>query len=195
MSDNMKTQLLKPEQNISLKPKENTQYVLIPEGEVSVDIVLENKGIDVELIVPYILKGNDTVALKTLSKHTVPNTSCKVEIGCVLYDSSESDYLGTINVQKNAQESKSSLNDKAIVMGESVKNSSQPILEIEANDVIVSHGATTGSIQDDQLFYLMSRGFSEEEAEKLLIKAFLAHLLDNINDERIKEKVQQKLYV
>lgn len=190
----METQLLDSEKKIVLKPTESAQFVLVPEGKVDVEIVFEKPSIEVEFIVPYILKDTDSVDLSTLSKHLAPNTSCKVKVGCVLYDSSQSDYIGRINVSKNAHETKSTLSDRAITMGEAVKNSSEPILEIETSDVVVSHGATTGSIQDDQLFYLMSRGFTKEEAEKILVKAFLSHLLDNINDERIKKKVEEKLY-
>lgn len=190
----MKTKLLRSENNIVLKPTEDIQFVLVPENKVDVEIIFEKPGVNVELIVLYILHNDESVVLSTLSKHTVPNTSCEVKVGCVLYDFSKSDYLGRIQVLKNAQESKSTLSDKAVTMGDFVKNSSNPILEIEANNVTVSHGATTGGIQEDQLFYLMSRGFTKPEAEKLLVKAFLSDLLNNINDEKIKKEVEEKLY-
>ncbi|OGC63195.1 hypothetical protein A2264_00690 [candidate division WWE3 bacterium RIFOXYA2_FULL_46_9] len=72
-----------------------------------------------------------------------------------------------------------------MVVGENTKSHSQPILQIDANDVRASHGATTGRIDEEQVYYLTSRGLSAEDAQNLIIKGFLGTLLDMVKDEKI----------
>src|SRR3989344_2294735 len=168
----MKIELLKSQQNIILEPQEDTQYVIIPSGEASIDLILNKQGISAELFALFALKGSENVFLSTRSVHKVPHTTCTINVKGALFDSSVSNYIG-----------------------KKTRNASQPILEIEADDVKASHGATTGRINADQIYYLMSRGLSKEAAEKVIISGFFEALLSKVVDEKIREQVRKKLNV
>lgn len=190
----MKTEFLKSSGKIVLEPKEDTQYILVPENSVEVVVEPKTQGIKAELLIIYKLVDNEKVSVRTSSVHKIPNTTCMVDVKAVLNDSSHSNYIGKIIIVKEAQQTASYLEDNVLVLGENVKNESQPILEIEADEVKASHGATTGRISNDQLYYLMSRGVSKESAQEIIVEGFFESLLDKITDETIREKVRSKLY-
>ena len=111
----------------------------------------------------------------------------------VLLDGGKSDYIGKIIIEKPAQQTSSYLDDSVLVVGEDTHNNSQPILEIEADDVKASHGATTGRVDDMQVYYLKSRGFNELEAKNLIVEGFLRATLSRIQDEKVRSKVSVTL--
>ncbi len=189
----MKVELLQPNQNITISPSEDTQYVVIPTGETSVEILLEKEGLSAELLAVFSLKNRDTVSLATKSVHKAPHTKCMVNVKGALFDSSMSEYIGKIIIEKPAQQTVSFLEDNILSIGNSTRNHSQPILEIEADDVKASHGATTGRIDEEQIYYLMSRGLSRDEAEKAVISGFFESVLVQIKDEKIREKAREAL--
>ncbi len=191
----MKVELLKSQQNIKLEPQEDTQYVIIPSGEISIDVILNKQGISAELIALFSLKDSENVFLSTRSVHKVPHTTCMVSVKGALFDSSVSNYIGKIIIEKPAQQTTSYLEDNILSIGNKTRNASQPILEIEADDVKASHGATTGRINADQIYYLMSRGLSKEVSEKVVIGGFFESLLAKVGDEEIKDQVRKKLNV
>lgn len=190
----MQTKLLESKTQISLSPKEDIQYVLVPSGEVEVTITPQKEGTKTELLVLYSLKDKETVKILTNSVHIIPGTTCFVNVKAVLRDFSQSNYTGKIIIEKEAQQTASYLEDNVLVLGRNVKNESQPILEIEADDVKASHGATTGNIDKNQIYYLMSRGISREDAENMVVEGFFESLLDKIADGTIREKVRMKIY-
>ena len=191
----MKIELLKSQQNIILEPQEDTQYVIIPSGEASIDLILNKQGISAELFALFALKGSENVFLSTRSVHKVPHTTCTINVKGALFDSSVSNYIGKIIIEKPAQQTTSYLEDNILSIGNKTRNASQPILEIEADDVKASHGATTGRINADQIYYLMARGLSKEAAEKIIISGFFEALLSKVVDEKIREQVRKKLNV
>jgi Fe-S cluster assembly protein SufD len=191
----MKVELLKTQKTMVLTPKSDTQYVLVPEGEMSIDLIMEKEGISTEFLVLYILRDSDQVNLSTQVLHKVPNTACLVRVKGVLWDKARSDYMGKIVIDKGAQQTTSYLEDDVLSVGEKSRNHSQPILEIEADDVKASHGATTGRIDKDQIYYLMTRGLSEEEAQEMVIDGFFESLLVRIKDDKVRSKVRRELYV
>ena len=93
------------------------------------------------------------------------------------------DYIGTLPRKFNTG-----------ILGDSVKNESQPILEILADDVKASHGATTGRIPEENIYYLESRGLDKEEAKVLIVEGFFEELLSKIHDQQIAQEVRDKLF-
>jgi len=196
----MKTEFIKLGENTKVKVSEDTQFVLDVKangGDLnqSIDVVFEKSGVSAEIIGVFKLLGGEEIGLRTSAIHKVPNTQCFTHIKGVLMDKSSSNYVGKIIIEKDAQQTSSYLEDNILVVGEGTNNISQPILEIEADDVRASHGATTGRINKDQLFYLQSRGLSEEEAQEVIIEGFLNSLLNRIQDETIRNKVKERLNV
>ncbi len=196
----MKTELVKVDSETEVKVQEDTQFVLDFEEfgkdvAYSLAVIFEKPDAKAEIIGLYKLSDSQTLSLATSAIHKVPHTKCFTYVKGVLYDKARSDYVGKIIIESKAQQTSSYLEDNVIAVGKSTQNNSQPILEIEADDVKASHGATTGQINPEQVYYLQSRGFSEEEAKNTIIEGFFNSLLSRIKDEKIRDKVAKGLNV
>ena len=185
---------------ISLEVLEDTQFVVDISkalskkvNDVSLTLIFNKSGVTAEIICMYSLGVNESVVLTTSTIHKAPFTSCVTYIKGVLFDGGNSSYTGKIIIEKKAQQTNSYLNDNILVVGENTKNNSKPILEIEADDVKASHGATTGRVNEDQLYYLESRGLSEVESQNLIVEGFFESLLSKITDDKIKNKIRNKI--
>lgn len=192
----MKTVLIKePDIQTRLEASEDTTFIVIPKGNVSLEVEAMKQGVSIKLIGLYSLKGDGSVILETRSIHNLPNTKCDVTIKAALFDSSRSSYIGKIYIGKEAQQTVSFLEDNVLVLGDNVKNASQPILEILADDVKASHGATTGRLDESAIYYLMARGLTRKEAENLAIEGFFESMLSTISDEKVLDDIRKELYV
>jgi len=109
----------------------------------------------------------------TLTHHIGPSCTGDILFKGALRDTSRAGFEGMIRVEPNAQQTNSYLSDHILFLSDQAKADSVPGLEILANDVRCSHGATIGMIDEDQVFYLMSRGLTENEATNLIVQGFL----------------------
>ena len=167
------------------------------EAEVDNNIVFKftTPGVTAEIIGLYHLAKDETLTFGTEAVHRCPNTSCNTKIRGALQSGTSSDYLGKIKIEKKAQQTSSFLHDSVLVIGDNVHNRADPVLEIEANEVSASHGATTGRIDKDQLYYLQSRGLSLNESERLILQGFFETLLGSISDAKVKKFMSQQLSI
>jgi len=134
----------------------------------------------------YLMRGNQHTDTTTLTEHTVPqNISSQIYKG-VLDDHAHGVFQGKIHIFEDAQQVAGDQLSKALLLSDFSAVDCKPELEIYADDVKCSHGATSGELDEDALFYLQARGIPEETAQKMLIEAFLADVLDVIGDEGIK---------
>jgi len=124
--------------------------------------------------------------IKTNVNHLAENTKSYQLIKSVLNDSSKGVYQGKIFVDPSAQKTDGYQLSKAILLNENSEFNAKPELEIYADDVKCSHGSTSGSLDNDAIFYLMSRGISKKAAYKLLINGFLLDVVEKITDTEIK---------
>ena len=196
----MKTKLIKVTQNEEIKVEHDTQFVLFPtsyssEESFTLDFVFTKSGIKAEIIMVYILPEKGMLNVTTIANHKTPSTSCLTKVRGILMDRAVSNYVGKILIDKNAQQTSSFLEDDVLVVGHKTKNNSQPILMIEADDVRASHGATTGRINEEEVYYLATRGLERPEAEQLIVEGFLSKLINEINDEKVREEVLESLKV
>ena len=122
------------------------------------------------------------------SHHLVPHTNNNILSKGTVMDEASSIFRGLIRIEKGAQQTDSYLADHTLILSETAKSDSIPSLQIEANDVKASHGATVGQIDEEQLFYLMCRGLSREEAEQIIVDGFFEPIIDKINDKIFQEK-------
>ncbi len=194
----MNTVLVELKNHLEMHAEEDTQYILVCQKkdsqiERSFTLILDKEGISAEIIGLYKVGAKEQLKIETSSVHKVPNTSCLTKIMTVLMDNSYFDYTGKIIIDKSAQQTNAYLQDDVLVIGENVKNNSSPILQIDANDVKASHGATTGRIRSDQVYYLMSRGFIREEAERFITEGFFSSLINTIIDDKIREIVRKQI--
>ena len=189
----MKSLLLKQNKNISISPVEDTQYVYVLPGDstgvTNLELSFEKEGVNCEIIVLGKMHEGQSIELTTTSRHLVPNTSCVTNYFVALEDSSSSNYVGKIIIAKKAFQTNSYLNNKTLVIGDGTKNTTRPILEIEADDVKASHGATTGRVRVDDVYYLTSRGLTKKEAEEIIVEGFFESLVAKIEDGDVREKV------
>jgi len=105
--------------------------------------------------------------------HLAPNTTSKVTSKSVSRLNGRSTYRGLLKVVKNATNVKATVRCDALLLDETAKTDTYPYMEIDAEDATVTHEATVGKIGDEQIFYLMSRGFNEEEALSLIVNGFM----------------------
>ena len=133
-----------------------------------------------------LLKGNQHHELKTNVNHKYENCKSSQLIKSVLLDKSNGTYQGKIYVDKRAQKTNGYQLSKALVLSENSEFNSKPELEIYADDVKCSHGSTTGNIDENSIFYLMSRGLKRDQANKMIVEGFLNEVIETINNTDIK---------
>jgi Fe-S cluster assembly protein SufD len=139
------------------------------------------------------LNHNEHQEIKTRVNHLAPNCQSYQKVKKVLSSESKGIYQGKIYVKDIAQKTNAYQLSKALLLNDKAEFNSKPELEIYADDVKCSHGSTSGSIDENSLYYLMSRGLNREDSTKLLIKGFLSDVLEFIKSETIKKFVETKL--
>ena len=131
--------------------------------------------------------------IKTRINHYAPNCDSYQKIKNVVDENGKGVYQGKIFVKDVAQKTNAYQLSKAIILNDKAEFDAKPELEIYADDVKCSHGSTSGSIDEDAIHYLMTRGIDKKTAKQLLINGFLNDVLDNISDKKIKQFLQKIL--
>ena len=131
--------------------------------------------------------------IRTIINHLSENTKSYQLIKSVLEDSSKSVYQGKIFVNSDAQKTDGYQLSKAILLNKSSEFNAKPELEIYADDVKCSHGSASGSLNEDSIFYLMSRGLNYQQSRELLINGFLLDVVEKITDSEIKNLVKNMI--
>ena len=124
--------------------------------------------------------------IKTNINHLAENTKSYQLIKSVLNDSSKGVYQGKIFVDSQAQKTDGYQLSKALLLNDSTEFDAKPELEIYADDVKCSHGSTSGNLDEESIFYLMSRGLDYKQSKELLINGFLLDVVEKITDKEIK---------
>ena len=136
------------------------------------------------------LKENQQHEIRTTINHLVENTKSYQLIKSVLGQNSKSAYQGKIFVNSKAQKTDGYQLSKAILLDETSEFNAKPELEIYADDVKCSHGSASGSLNEDSIFYLMSRGLNYQQSKELLINGFLLDVVEKITDSEIKNLIK-----
>jgi len=165
---------------LTLSPKEDTLYNIRYDGskpgQKSLVVSLTIPNVSCTVYFGYKASLGTIIDLVTTVVHKAPYTTSDTEIEGVLYDGGISNYQGKVIVEKTARGSVSRLEDRVLVVGEGTHNHAEPVMQIETNDVTASHASTTGRVDENQLYYLQSRGLSRDESQDLLVDAFLTPL-------------------
>lgn len=127
----------------------------------------------------------------TQQTHNAPNTTSDLLYKEVLRDQSRVVWRGMIKVAKDAQKTDGYQRSDALMLSQDARADAIPGLEIEADDVRCTHGATTGRVDDEQLFYAMARGLSRYEAMHVIVEGFFAQVYDRIPVELVRETLGQ----
>lgn len=165
-------------------------------GKVTVENIgagLSGNGSATELVGVFFTDHDQRISMHTLSDHGAIATNAETMVKGVLTDQSRVDFTGMIRVQPYAQQTASFLADHTLLLSNECRAESIPSLEIGANEVSASHGATTGKIDEEQLFYLMVRGIPREEAERIIVQGFFEPVLQRIGLENLRNRLRRSI--
>ncbi len=145
-------------------------------------VFLKGESSSVDLNGVYLSSDDQHHDLTSVIYHNVPNCRSSQKVRGVLNNNSSGVFQGKVVVEKNAQKSDAHQMSRVLLLSDKANSNSKPELEIYADDVICSHGATVGELDEDQIFYLLSRGLNKEKAQHIMIDAFLTEIIeDSIN--------------
>ena len=139
------------------------------------------------------LMSNQQHEIRTTINHLTENTKSYQLIKSVLGKDSKAIYQGKIFVSSKAQKTDGYQLSKAILLDETSEFNAKPELEIYADDVKCSHGSTSGSLDENSIFYLMSRGLNYQQSKELLINGFLLDVIEKITDSEIKNLIKNMI--
>jgi Fe-S cluster assembly protein SufD len=158
-----------------------------------IGVELLGDGTAGELVGVFFTDHDQRYAIKTLSHHQALNTNAETLVHGVLTDASRVEFDGMIRIEPKAQHTASFLSDHTLLLSNDCRAESIPGLEIGANEVSASHGATTGKIDEEQLFYLMVRGIPLDEAERIIVQGFFEPVLQRIPLEDLRVRLRRSI--
>lgn len=158
-------------------------------SDVKVDVSLRGEGAEANIYGAYICGGDERVKLAVDMHHDVPHCNSRQLFKGIAGGASRVDFYGKIIVAQDAQKTEAYQENHNILLSDEAKVDTKPQLEIYADDVKCSHGATIGRLNEEEQFYMRSRGISLEDAKVLQMISFIAPVLENIPDEAQREAV------
>ena len=156
-------------------------------GKTRIQNDLAGPGATSRVTGAYFADGTQHLDYDTFQEHIAPSTTSDFAFKGGLRDHATAVWRGMIRVEKDAQKTNAYQENRNLMLSETAHADSIPGLEILANDVRCTHGATLGQVDREQLFYLMARGLSRSEAERLIVRGFFQDVLDRIALEPVRE--------
>jgi Fe-S cluster assembly protein SufD len=147
-------------------------------ARVRTDAVITDQGGFNELLAVYFGAATQMHDFRTLQHHIAPRTTSELLFKGAVEDSSQSVYSGLIRIGVNAKQTVANQANRNLLLSPNASAESVPNLEIENNDVKCSHASAVGPVDDDQMYYLESRGVTPEDAEQLIVVGFFADVLE-----------------
>jgi Fe-S cluster assembly protein SufD len=160
-------------------------------AKVNQEVALTGEGARAQVNGVMFTTGRQHLAYFTRQDHAAPHTTSDLLYKAGLKDRSRVVWKGMIRVEKEAQRTDAYQKNDNLVLSESARADSIPGLEIEANDVRCTHGATAGRVDEDMIFYARSRGLPRETAIRLIVEGFFANVYDRITLEPVRETLRQ----
>jgi len=181
--------------DINLSKNSHLEYFILSEGskfiKQDINCNLDDEYGSIALNGIINLENEKHHEIKTVINHKKENCKSYQLIKSVLNDKSKGIYQGKIFVSPEAQKTDGYQLSRALLLNESVEFNAKPELEIYADDVKCSHGSTSGNIDENSIFYLMSRGLSYSESKKLLTNGFLNEVIEKISNQDVKKLVKK----
>ena len=156
-------------------------------GKVWVENDLAGPGATSRVTGAYFADGDQHLDYDTFQEHIAPNTESDFAFKGALRERASAVWRGMIRVEEGAQKTNAYQENRNLLLSDTAHADSIPGLEIMANDVRCTHGATLGRVDREALFYLMARGLSRAEAERLIVRGFFQDVLDRIELEPVRE--------
>jgi Fe-S cluster assembly protein SufD len=162
-------------------------------GKVRIQNDLAGEGATSRVTGAYFTDGDQHLDYDTFQEHIAPNTTSDFAFKGALRDTSTAVWRGMIRVEKDAQKTNAYQEDRNLMLSPTTHAVPIPGLEILANDVRCTHGATVSRVDREELFYAMSRGLSRGDAERLIVRGFFQDILDRIEFEAVRESLAAAL--
>jgi Fe-S cluster assembly protein SufD len=156
-------------------------------GKIRIQNDLAGPGATSRVTGAYFTDGSQHLDYDTFQEHMAPHTTSDFAFKGALRDVSSAVWRGMIRVEKDAQKTNAYQENRNLMLSPRAHADSIPGLEILANDVRCTHGATLGQVDREQLFYLMARGLSRAEAERLIVRGFFSDVLDRIELQAVRD--------
>ncbi len=182
--------------NGEIKLKKNTQLTLVAlitkgwEGTREFTITTTERGAKCQCV--FFILGDNAEKFSTNIRgiHRAPHTGIKAKIRTALAGTAVCHIDGDWVIEKGAQGTDTHFADHTLILSEQASAKTSPNLEIKTDTVKAGHSASVGKIDEEALFYLLSRGLTETEARALMVQGFFETELDYVPDEKIKEKIK-----
>jgi len=162
-------------------------------GKIRIQNDLAGPGATSRVTGAYFADGAQHLDYDTFQEHIAPHTTSDFAFKGALRDTATAVWRGMIRVEPDAQKTNAYQENRNLMLSPKAHADSIPGLEILANDVRCTHGATLGQVDREQLFYLMARGLSRAEAERLIVRGFFSDVLDRIQLEPVREALREAL--
>jgi Fe-S cluster assembly protein SufD len=162
-------------------------------GKTWIQNDLAGQGAESRVTGAYFADGDQHIDYDTFQEHIAPSTTSDFAFKGALRDTATAVWRGMIRVENEAQQTNAYQENRSLMLSPDAHAVPIPGLEILANDVRCTHGATVGRVDRDELFYAMARGLSRAEAERLIIRGFFQDILDRIELAPVREAVASAL--
>lgn len=173
-----------------------TLFVMNEGGKLvrqEIHVKVAGEGADFQLRGVNLLAGDTHTDVTMVLDHAVPHTGSRELVRNIVTDRAHGVFQGRINVHQPAQKTDAKMSCNTLLLSDDGEFDTKPELEIFADDVICGHGATVTEIDKTHLFYLMARGIDEKSARGLLVKAFLAEVIEELEVEPVIEALEARL--
>ena len=155
----------------------------------SISVTQLGEGCQTEIYGLEHLHGEENVKAETHVTHAVGGGTSTQLIKFVLEDNSRGRFIGDLKIAQDAQQTEAHQTNRNLLLSETAEMRTQPQLEIYADDVKATHGASTGQLDESALFYMQQRGIDKQKARQLLVNAFMKDVLNTISDEALREQL------
>jgi len=159
----------------------------------SVDVNVQNPGVQADVAGIFFPHGEEHVDLISTVEHNVGNSQSDTMVKSAAAGRGQGRYVGNIRIVQHAQGTEAWLHDDALLLSQKAHIDSVPALEIAANDVKAYHGATVGAIDEEQIFYMTSRGIDRDSAEKMIALGFFEPALERFPTQALRERLRTAL--
>ena len=159
----------------------------------SLTVEQNGEGCRSEIYAMGLLHDSQQAHMRTRVIHNIGGGYSSQVIKFVLDDQAKGSFRGELKIQPNAQQTEAYQTNRNILLSRQADMLTEPQLEIYADDVKASHGATTGQLDDSALFYMQQRCISRDMAAKLLLQAFFEEVVSTLPDENVREDITQKI--
>lgn len=165
--------------------------VIVTDKELNLDLKthLQERGAETKQLQAFLGRNSQKIVINSDVVHEHNQTVSLMKAKGVLQDKAKLQYKGTIRIDKAAAGCRADQRTDTLMIGDNATCDALPILEVENDQVQCSHGASMGQLDQEQLFYVLSRGLDEHTAQQLIINGFLEPVLREISDESIRDRV------